>query len=280
MENYRNKVNRDDTSQCVFLGLMLLALTSPIALSAPFTFDDKRKLKLTDQDFRQHVLPQIKGIKRDFFSLFNHQDELYPKLLKGRSTLFQILEGEKTLASQCGEGPKQCEPALRKMRLQLLHLETLLNGLENGSKDRKFMAKHPNRYTLWAKKSLDLHSQVLEIIAKLQRGPLHQRLKALPPLLHQLRLNYENFFFDPLGEDKKKLFTQVYYSFIRPLDQYVLAPSSKDYLKKNAEALNFAWNDFHVKISKSNRIISIQTLNLAQQIHRRWVAVLRAILHR
>lgn len=268
---------------------VLCGLLSLLAMGAPFTFNETRKLDFTDRDFQHYIIPQLKNVRRYFFSLFNNFDALYPQLIKGEKAISTLLAQQESLSQTCAQTPASCESSLAELHLEMLRLEMLLSNLEGQVKHHHLMKNSPDRYALWVQKFFDLHSQLVDIMGNLQRTLFQHSSNAqqtasftreLPHLLRSLQLNYEGFFFAPLGEDESKLFGQVYSSFIRPIDKYVLRPRSKDYLKKNAETLNFAWNDFHMKISKSNRTFSSKTLSLANQIHRHWVAVLRVMLRR
>ena len=269
--------------------LPLLFLFSSIALGVPFSYDGNRKIHFSNRDFKRSLHPQLNNIKRDFFSLFNNFNELYPNLLKGWRLLSDILPYQKSLPTECNKNVAQCEIKIQKLREKLLDFELFFSDLETKITRHKFINDHPNLYTLWIKNFFDLHLQVLEVSGRIQQAFFLHRInhsfmdhlfQDIPNLFHSLSLNYQRFFFGLLLDDKKKLLTQVYYSFILPIDKYILRPYSPNYLKKNIESLNFSWNDFYMKISKTNRRFSTKSLSLAQQIHRRWISILRIVLRR
>ena len=267
--------------------LALLFLLPPLALSVPFSYDGNRKIHFSNRDFQRYIHPKLGHIKRDFFSLFNNFNELYPDLIKGRKLLSAILTYQNSLLSECRKSVPKCEVKIQQLKKELLDFELFFNALEIKIIRHKFTNNHPNIHTLWPKDIFDLHLEILKVSGRIRQAfffhgvnhsVMERLFQDLPHLFRSLWLNYERFFFGPLLEDKRKLLTQVYYSFILPIDKYILRPHSPEYLKKNIETLNFSWNDFYMKISKTNRHFSTKTLSLAQQIHQRWISILRIML--
>ena len=266
----------------LFFTFMLFTFSGVLG-AAPFTFNGKRKLTFSERDFNRYILPKLAGIRRDFFSLFNHLGNLYSDLVRGERILADIFAYREVLPAQCSRGGDDCEQSLQQLHLEFIRLEILLNKLEGKMKG----PSSQERLTLWVKEHADFHSKVLEMMGRLQQVLLlhgvNSALSAsfaqeLPHIFRSLRLSYERLLFSPLSEDQRKLFSEVYYSFILPIDKYVLSTESENYLKKNVESLNFAWNDFHMKVSKSNRSFPSKVLSQALQIHRQWVAILRVML--
>ena len=149
--------------------LGILALFSSFAFTAPFTYDRKRKLNLTNQDFRRYIRPQLTSIKRDFFSLFNHFNRLYPKLIKGEKILSTILSYQSALSVECGETGKKCELKMQQLQQEFLRFELLLSDLEIQATRHQSINHHPNLYALWLKKHFDFYLEVLNITVRIQQ---------------------------------------------------------------------------------------------------------------
>ena len=253
------------------------------ALCAPFSYDGKSQLHFTHSDFKRYVRPQLKKIKRDFFSLLNHFNPLYPHILRGREALDSLLSYRQALLEQCQKTPNNCRDTLQQLHRELINFELLLVELEHKSLSQKLMAKIPTRSTLWMKKYFALHLEVVKITGSVRAALwLHSTDPTpsdhLPLLLHSLQSHSTGFLFGLLEKDHQKLFSQVYHSFLSPIDKYVLGRNSKQYLTTNIEQLNFSWNDFHMKLAKTNRQFPQPVLSTAEQIHRRWTAVLRRMI--
>ncbi|MCY4644035.1 MAG: hypothetical protein OXB88_05400 [Bacteriovoracales bacterium] len=269
--------------------LTLLSFSSPDTRPSPFSFQKERKLRLSDSDFKNQVIPELKNIERDFFSLFRPLNPLYPSLLKEKKNFFLITQNSLSPVSVCRGKTQECEETLGRLYRALLRFELSLVGpfAPEGKALGLFMEKRPRTSLLWFERALDLHGDIVETATHVQKilyahdpSPLRSFSGEWPSVLRSLELKYELFFFSLLSEKERVPFSQVYRSFVSPLSRYVVEGRSKEYLKQNIEALNFAWNDFHMRISKTNRVLPKKTLSKAKQIHQRWVMILRLLLRR
>ena len=267
--------------------LVLTAFTSLSCLAAPvappFDYSGKRQLKLSDAAFRSFVHPQLKRINKDFFKIFSYFDAPYPTMLKGHKMFSAIIKSEPKMADDCPSRIKKCREHRTTLYKNLLRFEVFLTELQSGPDYKKFMKEKQALSSQWHEKTHQLQSELLRFSQGMKLhaplpSPQKKNQKKTQELFRSLRRSYQSFFFSPLSENNKKIFTSVYHSFISPLSKYVTAKKSKKYFLSRIEEFNFSWNEFHMSMAKNDRVFPTKARSRAKQIHRRWVYILKTAM--
>ncbi len=277
---------------------IVLICFKAFALNSPFDFNNKTKLNLSEREFRVYIIPQLRSIHNEFFTLFTSLNPLYPELLKIQKALRDAQITSHQIIKSCKKSTLDCEKLHHKILGLFSKIETHLLNIENftyiesiGKNSKKTKINGPKTLQEiyhWVEPLKKLYAQVVKTRVELERHHIflsqdflnaYDSLSAIDDDIQNITTQFLTLFFSLSDKDIGKLFSSVYYSFLRPIDYFVLRTMNDGYLKKEIEALNFSWNDFHARISKSNIKSSKETLKLISQMHRRWVSVLKIMLN-
>ena len=99
-------------------------------------------------------------------------------------------------------------------------------------------------------------------------------------MINRMKIDWQILFMQAVPEIYRQDMQAVWRNFIDKLEHVVLKTNDIDYLAKNLEHLNFAWNHFHTKMSKHHSTRpSKKILTSLTTIHRRWNSILKVILN-
>ena len=242
--------------------LLLLVLYFFSSLTPSFSFYDNQALKLNKRSFERSILPQLKSINRDFYSMLKNFDQRYSVLLEGRTVILSL----------------SSTSSLKELSERLLNLESILNRL-----DVLGVASLSTRHDLWILEISNFHKKVIDFSNQVQRALFEGASKEkkwdhFSHTISRLKIIYQRFFLVPLEDNLRRIVTELYHSFILPTEQHILKKKSKQYLLKNLETLNFAWNNFHMRISKGPHKQPTKILIIGKTMHQRWSNILRIII--
>lgn len=253
---------------------------------ATFSFDGK-PANLTARDFSRYVLPQLKSIEKEFFTLIQDFHPNYRYMLKIKKIIdiakddiqeVQKVCKETSPNSRCNTVLGNLKSSWRKIGVNLDELSLLAIDTKIGDNRYKKLQLNSKLENLISKQ-LEIHGYI-HTFALFQDTSISQKrnLKDISESINLFGKLFDIYFLSPLDSNVKDIYSNAYRHFISPLKNYVISPREKKYLLDNVEMLNFTWNAFHMRISKTNLQVSRETKKLATQVHRRWVSVLKLML--
>ncbi len=294
-----------------FKSLFLLPiLFIQIEARATFSFDNQ-KAEVNEREFHRYVLPQLKSIQKEFFILFQDFHPSYRNMIKGNNVIQLALDDLERYQEKCDEKSEDlkspgdskitdyCFSLFKNLKTSWLKVGEFINKVSLSIPPDKIPSKknknlNNKKYSLHVSRDIEMENR-LEKLFKNQiriQNKISQfhilkgssfkfpTLDAIKVQVEQFSRSYQFFFLSALEEDIREVYSSVFRYFLEPLQKHVISSKESNYLLKNIEPLNIAWNTFHMRISKTDIQTSAATKKLATQIHRRWVSILKIILRK
>lgn len=262
---------------------ILLLLISRICfadLASPFMFSNQKQLRLSNMEYTRYVRPQLKTMTNEFFDLFKEFDNSQKELVK----VHRLFGEMRILVDKC-EKQKQdlsCKNILSDLTSLLKRIEVLLYQIdEKHLNDSKLLFIRRANYIKWVNQYymfLTLNFETQNLLKEISARESDVPFEIIKTQLHLNEVSFYPLMTISLPIEKQTMFSNVLKGFFLPIEQRILINDNYDYLIQNAEALNFVWNQFNMKLTKSNLEFKNSTKSLSTQIHRRWVSVLKILL--
>lgn len=255
---------------CLILSISSFSYTGKGA----FTFSNKEPLNFSQSEFRRYALPQLRTIYQEYFNLYSELSPVFIKLVRTKNLIDQSLRQTNKLESCLKSADISCLKSAKLLKNNLRKIDVSLH--EHAGKVQLL------RKQLLLRRLNEIQLAIFNLLVQLETYNEDQssfHFKKFESAINHLSIQYDSFLLGHLDESKNEAFTRVYFSFIKPLKKFVLNKNSSIYLTKNIESLNFAWNEFHMRVTKTNINVTRNTKKQATQIHRRWVSVLKLMIN-
>lgn len=259
-----------------------------------FTYTPK-PAEISKSDFHRYIIPQLRSINREFFTLMQDFHPQHRFVFKLKKNVELAIEQGKMFQSKCSvsfkapnikaENSNACSKSLSQVKTNWVKIGNFLNqaslSLQDPSKGVT-TEKLPSLQTT-QEHLFNMHLKISNKISSIQFTfgtdlESNYEIKDVLKDMEMFEKSYDIYLFNSMRSDSKEMYFAAYRYFVTPIKIFVLSKKNKKYLLKNIEKLNFAWNDFHMKLTKTNRPVSKGTSSLATQIHRRWNSILKIAL--
>jgi hypothetical protein len=272
----------------IFAVLMTLSLQNKLlAANLYYSYDDK-PLTLSDDSFKRYAIPQLKGIVQEYYFLLKKIRPINNDLVAIKSQIQSMNSLWREWSAKCHDIEGECLSRLKEFYTTARGLDSKVLALQKQNPIQQAAQSTSIDSVLTLSRTLDeisnlaykvLHlSERLMIIAEtpFYSGPTGATANMLP-LLHTLKLSSEQMITSQLGSILHEDFSQVYYQFIKSIEDNVIETGNKAYLLDRLEELNIVWNTFHMRMAKGGRDVG-GNLGLVLIMHNRWNSILKIIL--
>ena len=251
---------------------------------------DGKPIFLREASFKRYVLPQVKGMVRDWERLLVRINPLHEDLVSLRTIEDKLSMAWEKASIVCRKGSSQkCDEQYRKAyalgrKIDLTGLNfgekrIRLDSPKKGMELDRMMTLLVNLEKVLKANYFILHYLEEELLFGGGRKG-HERLApVLDPLVKDLKFFSNIAMTGFLLEEEKIMFDFVWDNFFSPLDIYVVKKRDKKYLLRHLEELNIAWHTFHMKLTKGFKKYPKSVEILFITMSKRWNSILKIILH-
>ena len=257
------------------------------SLTSYYHYDGK-PIYLRMDSFKRYVLPQLRGMARDWERLLVKLNSLHEDLVSIRRSGDDLSVAWKRAGSACTEQyTAECDrwyqkahASGRKIDWQGLNLwEKQADARPPEDREKgveRRMAFFVNLEEVLRANYLILHYLEEGLVLENRHGELAQKME---PLLKDLKFFSNAAMTSFLPGEERKMFDFVWDNFFSPLDIYVVKKRDKEYLLRHLEELNIAWHTFHMKLTKGFKKYPKNVKVFFNTMNKRWNSILKIILH-
>ena len=261
------------------------------ALTSYYHYDGK-PIFLRKDSFRRYVLPQLRGMTRDWERLLVRLNPLHEDLVALRrrgeelSVVWEKAGGacRKEFSQDCYKTYQKAYVLGRKIdSMGLIFWEKNIVFQSPGKK--KGGADRAMELFVHLGKILDTNYLILHyleegmILGGDGRNPHGGLASVMEPLIKDLKFFSNAAMTGFLPKEERKMFDFVWDNFFSPLDTYVVKKRDKEYLLRHLEELNIAWHTFHMKLTKGFKKYPQNVKVFFTTMNKRWNSILKIILH-
>lgn len=255
---------------------ILILLISASAWSYP-----AKNISLSEYEFRRYVRPQLRSMLNEFQSLFfaiNDDLSAYKQVFKEFAQLSSL---NASLKANCRKDvPKEaCVDTLLDFE------KHFTNALKVFSSKQSFKKASVEEINFLHKKE-ELGQELFFLTLKIQnlRFDLNffdrddEDFARLSDRIKFLVNKFFSFLLEPASNKVGADFTVFWFDFARPVKEYILENSDRNFFMAHIGNLNVSWNLINVALTKRNYSANKQVNSLLNIMHRRWNNVLKVSL--
>lgn len=247
-------------------------------------------IKLRKPRYNRYIRPQLRNIVSDYYHLMKKVEPAETELISIRNRTQKMNDIWNEWTKKCVKSYQDnCLGLLRKLYKEARELDTTILTFQNQRlRLKNFGEKTILDTVLHLTNSLDkisnLNYTILHFIEEtLMTNETNYHAASLArgkftTLLHQMLVSSELIMPALISHQFRPVFDKVWYSFIKRLERQILHEDNPDFLLEYLGDLNMAWNDFHMKVAKSEIKLSKNELQVVQIMHNRWNSVLKVFL--
>ncbi|MCK5882699.1 MAG: hypothetical protein KAG61_03340 [Bacteriovoracaceae bacterium] len=269
---------------------LFLLFTINSALGYPYFHYDQKKINLRQSSFTRYVLPQLRSINQEFYSILKKVEPLVQEIILIKKNVSTMKRSWEVGKESCAMS-SNCDKLLSQLRKRSLNLERKIFLFQKNKLTGKVVkSRHVVSRFLSVSESIDgvslrnfrlLHKLENSIIDGIDQDLLHhERFDkfSITNLLKEMAFYAEDMMIGVVGDKYRPLFEQLWCSFVNPIEDHVLTRGNQKYLIRNLGDLNMGWSAFHMQMERGNLNVPnniIVTINVMRQ---RWNSVLKMYL--
>ena len=241
--------------------------------------------------YNRYVRPQLRNIISDFSHIMKKVEPAEQDLITIRNKTQKLNDIWANWTMKCTRSYQDdCHKILRSLYKEARSLDTTIVTFQN----QRLRIKNFSEKKLLLDTVLHLTSS-LDKISSLNYTLLHFTEETLMTnetnyhaaslakgqftrILHQMLVSSELIIVALIPSDFRMVFDKVWYSYIKPIERQIVHANNPKYLLEHLGDLNMAWNDFHMKVAKSDIQLTKQELQTVQIMHNRWNSILKVLL--
>ncbi len=248
-------------------------------------------ITLSKPSFNQIVLPQLRVITQEYYSLLKRSFPLQPEILTIREQILSMQSSWQANRRRCLESPPNstCREMIKILARQAKSLEVIVANFQRNKLNSKDVAHDKavvdrilsisefidritlTNYTLLSK--LDDQRKERWTVEQIKNDSLDS--KPIANLISSLNFYSQTLMIDMIEKDYRVLYESVWDNYIRPIEQHILPEANQEYLINNLDKLNLGWSSFHHKMERGNLSVDPSILNTISTMRNRWNEVVR-----
>ena len=249
---------------------------------------DGKPIFLLEASFRRYVLPQLRGMSRDWERLLIKLEPLHEELVSLRKQGDELsgawekskLACRSHFSQECDESYQKVHAVGRKIDVAGLIFWEKQTGLHPpGEGSGPMMELSMNLGKVLRSNYLVLHYLEEGLFFSSTHWNRHGKLVGrIDPLLVDLRFYSNAAITGFLPKAEKEMFDFVRDNFFSPLNIYVVKKKDREYLLRHLEELNISWHTFHMKLTKGFKKYPKSVKVYFTTMNKRWNSILKIIL--
>lgn len=269
---------------------LLLCLTINSASAYQYFYFDQKKINLSKSSFTRYVLPQLRSINQEFYSILKKVEPLVQEVVTIKKNVSIMKRSWEVGRGQCKVN-SNCDELLTRLRKKSRQLEKRLSLFQKNKLTGKAVRnRHVVSRLLSVSEAIDgvslknyrlLHKLENKIIDGIDKDTLVQERfdkSSITNLLKGMAFHAENMMIGLVSDKYRHLFEELWSSFMNPIEDHVLTRGNQKYLKRNIADLNMGWSAFHMQMERGNLNVPSNILSTISIMRQRWNSVLKMYL--
>lgn len=239
------------------------------------------KIEITPFQFKNYVIPQLKNIINDFYSVIKtYNDENV--ILKNKNKYNEIKLMAKKAFQKCPVYISQncIEDVKNILKItkyyEIIFLEQMLSdAIKVEMFLDEFNVSH-DLSTVLTKLSLHLESVVSTI--NMAEDLENNKIIYIQNLLGEMGIYFHHYMITQVPAVNYEQFKVFWMQFIYPIEEKIIQEDRLDYFKYNITSFNSIWHDFNMFFLKKEQNVPKKIETYLNTINNRWNAILRISL--
>jgi hypothetical protein len=263
----------------------------PRPLQHPFVYNQEKSFKISSYEFRRYILPRLKTIAKDYFTLYEHfhEDASIIKQLKIRNQqlqayIFLINDNCATIQQL------DCQETIKGIYRLYIEQDELIGKLL-AVKDLKIGAKKKN--LSYADNDLQAFKNLLDKARKVVQDGLAQASdsfiqQAIAPIdsttfqssFREIDYILDNLFLNLTPVEFRDVIELTHQRFFRLIEMHIIANQREEVFLKNIESMNFHLNLLNSTFLNNRNKLGQDAIQDLTMLHAQWNMILRYLLTR
>lgn len=259
-----------------------------------YYYFNAKEIDLTNATFNHYILPQLRTIDQEFYSLLKKSFPLQNEVIPIKKHISGMIETWNVGSANCLKNSDigTCDLLLQHLKRDSRQLEEMVFVFQKNKLNSKDIA-HDRKIVdrvLGISEFIDqitltnyllqhkLENRIIE-----QNSPQTLRRDAssknsISNLLHTLEFYTQTLIIDLIEFEYRDLYESLWENFIKPIETHVISTGNQEYLINNLDKLNIGWSSFHHKMERGNLNVSTSLLNSIATMRSRWNEILKLYL--
>ncbi|MDH5580815.1 MAG: hypothetical protein OEY33_02845 [Bdellovibrionales bacterium] len=257
--------------------LIFLLLWGLQAKASYPTYVGDKKLSVSTQSFNRYIKPQLKNLYNEYFYLVDTLAGKRSRSVELYHSIKKLEESWNDWINVCSAHKEDCSDVYKKMKSSQQKTEKILLKILADEKKVKSLEKLNELSSL----NFSLRNRILAFKDDIFRFPKRWKKETtiISGILNRMSVYSEMILTKDINSSFKEDFDYVWVHFFKKISLDLLKDKKPGYLVSRLEELNWAWNTFHMKISKGQKSFDRKLLNTIKIMHSRWNSVLKIILN-
>lgn len=247
-------------------------------------YDQKKELDVSRDLYYRYVRPQLKNIFNEYFYLLKKLDPKNHSVIELNDEIESLNPNWEEWVKNCKTYEDDCPKNYKKLLSGLEKIDKIIFELQNeeiptleNENHLQSLKRIDELYTL----NFLVTQRIVNFKEDIFRFP--HRLKKEKNLLlkefNHMEILSEILLTKNLNHELKDDFSYVWTHFFKKIYNGIIIPNDKEFLLSRLEELNWAWNTFHMRVSKNKKGMDKGLLNTLKIMHSRWNSILKIILN-
>jgi|GEM_PF-2346154 len=236
-----------------------------------------KKIKVSDQSFNRYIKPQLRNLYNDYFYLIKELGEKNSNSIQLFQSIDKIEKNWKKWIENCSSYKEDCSNFYSSLIKSQQRTDKLLLDMlqdEKGIQDLETLNELSVLVFNFQKRTLAFKNDIFRFPKRWKK-----ETSLISSKLSHMKIYAEMILTKDINSNFKKDFDYVWVHFFKKINLEILKGKKPSYLISRLEELNWAWNTFHMKVSKGQKSFNKRLLNTVKIMHSRWNSILKVILN-
>ena len=272
----------------VFLLLILLLGIQSKCFCYQFYSYHIDKINVPNSMFVRYINPQIRSIMQGYYHALKKLHPMNEELISSKNVILSFFIDWNRWKKECTVITIECKESLNKIHKMSKTIENKMLKIQN-SIHTQFKKQDPFEFdsiiqiTNQLDKISNLNYKILHVIENIQiisqDVDMSYNLKneSISTSINEMKIISERIITELLPRKIKLVYLNFWNFFIKHLEEFIIYKRKKTFFLQKLGELNFAWNNFSMKISKQIIVLPQNISNQTIIMHHRWNSILKII---